>query len=461
MWGYEIMERENLKSRLGFILVSAGCAIGIGNVWKFPYVVGQNGGGIFVLFYIIFLLIMGMPVLTMEFAMGRKSRKSIVCVYEELVPDKKPWRIHGYIGVFGNYMLMFFYTSVAGWMLDYFFKYLVGDISSASVEETTNMFSAMLANPGEMVFWMFVIVVLGIVICSVGVQKGVERITKVMMIALLALIVVLAVNSLMLPGAAEGLKFYFYPDLKQVEAVGGIGNVISAAMNQSFFTLSLGIGAMLIFGSYLNKDRALLGESISIAILDTFVAIVSGLIIFPACFTYGVQPDSGPNLIFITLPKIFNEMALGRVWGALFFLFMTFASLSTIIAVFENIICCGMDKLHWSRKKSAIINFIIIALCSIPCALGYNLLSFIQPLGEGKMILDLEDFIVSNILLPGGSLVFVIFCTNKFGWGFDNYIEEANIGDGLKVPKGIYGYCKFILPIIIFIILIQGIMAVL
>lgn len=343
------MERENLKSRLGFILISAGCAIGVGNVWKFPYMVGNNGGGAFVLIYIIFLVLLGMPILTMEFAMGRASRKSIVCVYEELVPEKKAWRVHSYMGILGNYMLMFFYTSVAGWMLDYCFKYVTG--SMENMTSSADVFGTMLANPSEMVLWMFIVIAAGILICSMGLQNGVEKITKVMMTALLVLIVVLAIHSLTLSGAKEGLRFYLYPDLNKMQEL-GIGNVISAAMNQAFFTLSLGIGAMLIFGSYIGRDHALLGESINIVVLDTFVAIVSGLIIFPACFSYGVEPNSGPSLIFITLPNIFASMAGGRIWGALFFLFLTFAALSTIIAVFENIICCCMDKFHWSRKKS-------------------------------------------------------------------------------------------------------------
>ena len=453
------MERENLKSRLGFILVSAGCAIGIGNVWRFPYVVGQNGGGIFVFFYILFLIILGMPILTMEFAMGRKSRKSIVCVYDELAPGDNKWKIHSTLASLGNYILMFFYTIVSGWMLNYFFKYVTGSISYVTVEESSNLFVNMVSDTKGMLFWMAVIVVLGIIICSIGLQKGVERITKLMMLALLALIVVLAVNSIMLPGAKEGLRFYLYPDINTIKEI-GIGKVISAAMNQSFFTLSIGMGSMLIFGSYMPKDHALLGESISVEVLDTFVAVLSGLIIFPACFSYGVQPDSGPNLIFVTLPKIFAEMSGGRIWGALFFLFMTFASLSTIIAVFENIICICMDKFHWSRKKSAFINFFILLIGSIPCALGFNVLSYIQPLGPGTGIMDLEDFIVSNVLLPGGSLIVVLFCCNKFGWGFENYLKEVNEGEGVKMPRWIYGYCKYVLPVIVFVILIQSISAV-
>lgn len=449
------MERENLKSRLGFILISAGCAIGVGNVWKFPYMVGNNGGGAFVLIYIIFLVLLGMPILTMEFAMGRASRKSIVCVYEELVPQKKAWRVHGYMGILGNYMLMFFYTSVAGWMLDYCFKYVTGGMENMT--SSADVFGTMLASTPEMVLWMFIVIAAGIFICSMGLQNGVEKITKVMMTALLVLIVVLAIHSLTLSGAKEGLRFYLYPDLNKMKEL-GIGNVISAAMNQAFFTLSLGIGAMLIFGSYIGRDHALLGESINIVVLDTFVAIVSGLIIFPACFSYGVEPNSGPSLIFITLPNIFASMAGGRIWGALFFLFLTFAALSTIIAVFENIICCCMDKFHWSRKKAAIINFVVITVFSLPCALGYNVLSWIQPFGEGTTVLDFEDFVVSNLLLPLGSLIIVLFCMNRYGWGFENYLKETNTGKGLKMPSNVYLYCKFVIPVIVAILIYQSVL---
>lgn len=448
------MERENLKSRLGFILISAGCAIGVGNVWKFPYMVGNNGGGVFVLIYIIFLVLLGMPILTMEFAMGRAGRKSIVCVYERLVPEKKVWRIHGYMGVLGNYMLMFFYTSVAGWMLDYCFKYITGGMESMT--SSADIFGAMLADPSEMVLWMFIVIAAGILICSMGLQNGVEKITKIMMTALLVLIVVLAVHSMNLPGAKEGLRFYLYPDLGKMKEL-GIGNVISAAMNQAFFTLSLGIGAMLIFGSYIGRDHALLGETVNIVVLDTFVAIVSGLIIFPACFSYGVEPNSGPSLIFITLPNIFASMAGGRLWGALFFLFLTFAALSTIIAVFENIISCCMDKFRWSRKKAALINFAVITVFSLPCALGYNILSWIQPFGEGTAVLDFEDFVVSNLLLPIGSLIIALFCMNRYGWGFENYLKETNTGKGIKMPAKVYLYCKFVIPVIVAVLIYQSV----
>ncbi len=449
------MKRENFKSRLGFILISAGCAIGIGNVWKFPYVTGQNGGGIFVLFYLLFLIALGVPVMTMEFAVGRASRKSVIECYQTLEKPGSKWHLHGYVAMIGNYMLMMFYTTVSGWMLSYFYRFVKNDFAGVTPEETAGKFSHMLEDPVSMTFWMAVIVIGGFLICSFGLQGGVEKISKPMMIGLLALIVILAVNSIMLEGGAEGLKFYLIPDWKKVEEV-GLFNVIIAALNQSFFTLSLGIGAMEIFGSYMNRDRTLLGESLRISILDTFVAIVSGLIIFPACFAYGVDPKAGPELIFITLPNVFAAMPGGRFWGSLFFLFMTFASFSTIIAVFENIIACCMDKWKLSRKKASFINGIILLAASMPCVLGYNVWSSFQPRGEGSAVLDLEDFIVSNLLLPIGSLIFLLFCVTKWGWGFDNYLEEANNGEGIKFPRILKGYVTYVIPCIIIIILILG-----
>ncbi len=449
------MKRENFKSRLGFILISAGCAIGIGNVWKFPYVTGQNGGGIFVLFYLLFLIALGVPVMTMEFAVGRASRKSVIECYQTLEKPGSKWHLHGYVAMIGNYMLMMFYTTVSGWMLSYFYRFVKNDFAGVTPEETAGKFSHMLEDPVSMTFWMAVIVIGGFLICSFGLQGGVEKISKPMMIGLLALIVILAVNSIMLEGGAEGLKFYLIPDWKKVEEV-GLFNVIIAALNQSFFTLSLGIGAMEIFGSYMNRDRTLLGESLRISILDTFVAIVSGLIIFPACFAYGVDPKAGPELIFITLPNVFAAMPGGRFWGSLFFLFMTFASFSTIIAVFENIIACCMDKWKLSRKKASFINGIILLAASMPCVLGYNVWSSFQPRGEGSAVLDLEDFIVSNLLLPIGSLIFLLFCVTKWGWGFDNYLEEANSGEGIKFPRILKGYVTYVIPCIIIVILILG-----
>ncbi|EJX04469.1 sodium:neurotransmitter symporter family protein [gut metagenome] len=418
------MKREKFKSRLGFLLLSAGCAIGIGNVWRFPYVVGQHGGGLFVLLYILFLVTVGVPVLTMEFAIGRASRKSSVKAYGVLEPKGSKWHIHGNIGMIGNYILMAFYTSVAGWMLYYFYRFATGELEGLEPEGVSNAFSNMLNQPATMTFWMVVIVILGFWICSAGLQKGVERITKWMMSALLVIMIMLAVNSMFLPGGVEGIKFYLVPDLTQIqgasasETVKNVLGMLSAAINQSFFTLSLGIGSMLIFGSYLDKERTLLGESMNIAMLDTFVAFVSGLIIFPACISYNVPVNSGPPLIFITLPNVFNNMTGGRLWGSLFFLFMSFAAFSTILAVFENLMACCMDLWGWTRKRAAFINVFVVIAISIPCVLGFNLLSGFTPRGPGSCVLDLEDFIVSNVLLPGGSLIYLLFCVSRVGWGF-------------------------------------------
>lgn len=449
------MERESFKSRLGFLLVSAGCAIGIGNVWRFPYVVGQNGGGIFVLFYLIMLVIMGLPVLSMELAVGRASRKSAVLAYKALEKPKSKWHIHGWFAIIGCLILMMYYTTVSGWMLNYFFKFLGGTFTgSMSAQQTGAVFNNMLANPGEMGFWMAVTVVAGILVCSIGVQKGLERVSKVMMTALFALIVILAVHSFTLSGAKEGLAFYLVPNLESVKNV-GLGNVIAAAMNQSFFTLSLGIAAMEIFGSYMSREHTLLGEGARICALDTLVAISAGLIIFPACFSYNVEVSSGPSLIFVTLPNVFVNMAGGRIWGSLFFLFMTFASFSTVIAVFENIMASCMDNFNWSRKKTAVICGLVILIASIPCVLGYNILSGVHPIG-GRDILDSEDFLVSNILLPLGSLVYLLFCVTKFGWGFKNYQAEANLGKGLKVAGWMKWYFLLVVPILILFIFVIG-----
>ena len=449
-------QRETFQSRLGFLLLSAGCAIGIGNVWRFSYVVGENGGGIFVLFYLLFLAIMGVPVLSMEFAVGRASKKSPVKAYQELEKPGSKWHLHGYVALLGNYLLMMFYTTVAGWMLYYFYGFLTGKFAGKSAEGVQAAFGEMLANPGVNIFWMALVVVLGILICSMGLQKGVERITKWMMMGLLSLMLVLALHGLFLENAAEGLKFYLLPDFSKLREV-GIVKVIVAAMNQSFFTLSLGIGAMAIFGSYLKKDNTLLGEAVNVAVLDTFVAVTAGLIIFPACFSFGVNPDSGPSLIFITLPNVFLSMIGGRVWGSLFFLFMSFAAFSTVIAVFENIIACDMELFSISRKQSAWLNMALLIVLSLPCALGFNVLSGFAPLGAGSTVLDLEDFIVSNLLLPLGSLVYLVFCTWKFGWGFEKYQAEANEGAGLKVPGFLRGYVTFVLPVMIILLFLQGI----
>lgn len=449
------MKRESFKSRLGFLLVSAGCAIGIGNVWRFPYVTGQNGGGIFVLFYLIFLVIMGLPVLTMELAVGRASRKSAVLGYKALEKKGSKWHIHGWVAIFGCCMLMMYYTTVSGWMVTYFFKFLTGSFKSGmTTEDTAQAFSNLLGDPKQMAFWMILTVVVGFLVCSRGLQNGLEKISKFMMTALLLLIVILAVHSLTLSNAAEGIKFYLVPNTEAVAAV-GLKNVITAAMNQSFFTLSLGVAAMEIFGSYMGKDHTLAGEGVRICALDTFVAIMAGLIIFPACFSYNVEVNAGPSLIFITLPNVFINMSGGRIWGSLFFLFMTFASFSTVIAVFENIMSFCMDMFGWSRNKAALINCIVILIASLPCVLGYNVWSNLHLIG-GRDVLDSEDFIVSNLLLPIGSLIYLLFCVTKWGWGFEKYCEEANTGDGIKISKKLRPYFQFILPILIVFILIQG-----
>lgn len=449
------MERETFGSRMGFILLSAGCAIGIGNVWRFPYIAGMYGGGMFVLFYLFFLVSMGIPVMTMEFAVGRASRKSISKSFTKLERPGQKWHLHGYLGMAGNYLLMMFYTTVAGWMLYYFYLMLTGKFTGKNQEEVAGLFQEMLESPAVLTIVMAIVVVAGILICSLGLQKGVERITKVMMTLLLLIIVVLAIRGVTLPGGGEGLKFYLLPDVARMRDV-GIVETITAAMNQAFFTLSLGLGSMAIFGSYLDKKRTLLGESVNIAILDTFVALVSGLIIFPTCFAFDISPDMGPSLIFITLPNIFNHMTCGRVWGTLFFIFMTFAAFSTILAVFENIISCGMDLFGLSRKKSCLINLLVLFILSLPCVLGFNIWSSFQPLGQGSTVLDLEDFLVSNILLPIGSLIYLLFCVTRFGWGFEQYLKEANTGEGLKMPRGIRIYVTFILPILLIFLMIKG-----
>ena len=450
------MKRENFGSRLGFLLVSAGCAIGIGNVWRFPYVAGQNGGGVFVLFYLLFLLCMGVPVLTMELAVGRAGRKSAVGAYRALEKPGSKWHVHGWFCILGCYLLMMYYTTVSGWMLSYFVKFATGTFTGMNADQVAGVFGDMLGNPGEMGLWMAVTVVVGFFICSRGLQNGLEKITKWMMAALLLLILVLAGHSLILPGAKEGLSFYLLPDFKRASEV-GLGSVIMAAMNQSFFTLSLGIAAMEIFGSYMSEEHTLAGEAVRICGLDTLVALSAGLIIFPACFSFGVQPDAGPQLIFITLPNVFANMAGGRIWGMLFFLFMSAASFSTVIAVFENLLSSCMDNFGWSRRKASVINCIFVLIASLPCVLGYNIWSNLHIIGA-RDVLDSEDFLVSNLLLPLGSLVYLLFCVTKWGFGFDNYIEEANTGKGLKISRKLKPYFQFILPVLILIILIQGLL---
>ncbi len=446
------MERERLGSRLGFILLSAGCAIGVGNVWKFPYMAGQYGGGAFVLIYLIFLFILGLPVMVMEFSLGRASQASPVKLYQKLEKPGQKWHFHGYGALVANFLLMMFYSSVTGWILYYFVSFLKGDMTGISNEASVKLFDNMLANPTVMIGYMAIVVVLGFLILSFGLQKGVERFTKYMMIALLGLMILLAVHSFTLDGAKEGLSFYLKPDLSKIN-----GNVIVGAMNQSFFTLSLGIGSMAIFGSYIGKERSLMGESLNILILDTFVAVTAGLIIFPACFTFDVEPGAGPGLLFVAMAKVFNNMSGGRWWGSLFFLFMFFAAMSTILAVFENILACVRELTGWGRKKASLICGAAMLVLALPCALGYNLWSDFHPFTSSSTVLDLEDFLVSNCFLPLGALCYVLFCVSRFGWGFDNFIAEANAGKGMKLKRWIRPYVTYVLPVAILALFIIGI----
>ena len=450
------MERESFRSRLGFLLVSAGCAIGIGNVWRFPYIAGKNGGGYFVLFYLICLLVMGVPVLTMELAVGRASRKSAILSYKKLEKPGQKWHIHGWFCLAGCYLLMMYYTTVTGWMVSYFGRFLTGAFTAEmTAEAVSGVFGTLLSSPGEMAIWTEIVVLLGFVVCSFGLRNGLERISKIMMMALLALIALLAVHSLTLPGAKEGMKFYLLPSVDSIRE-NGLGNLIVDAMNQAFFTLSLGIAAMEIFGSYMSEQHALAGEAVRICALDTLVALMAGTIIFPACFSFGVKPNQGASLIFETLPNVFVNMKGGRLWGTLFFLFMIFASFSTVLAVLENIISVCMDTFGWSRKKAALINGLLLAVLSLPCVLGFNVWSHVQMGGRG--VLDMEDFAVSNLLLPIGSLVYLLFCVTKWGWGFDKYLAEANRGSGLKLSPKLKPYFQWVLPVLILLILVQGLL---
>ncbi|WP_288154875.1 sodium-dependent transporter [uncultured Sharpea sp.] len=448
------MKREGFSSRLGFILVSAGCAIGIGNVWKFPFLAGQNGGGLFVIIYLLFLLIIGVPILTMELAVGRVSGKSIYQAYRNLEKPGAKWHLHGRIANLGCIVLMMYYTTVSGWMLNYAFKFASGQFQHLKTQQVDAVFNKMLLSPSEMMIAMAITVIAGFVICSFGLQNGVEKMTKVMMALLLSIIVILALHSFTLKGGQAGFKFYLMPNIRNVEKAGGLGHVIMAAMSQAFFTLSVGMGSMEIFGSYMSKDQTLLSESITIASLDTFVAIMSGLIIFPACFAFGVAPDSGPSLIFVTLPRVFINMKFGQIWGTLFFVFMTFASFTTVMAVFENIIASFMDNFNWTRKKATVISGVTIFVLSLPCVLGYNVLSWITV--GSKNILDMEDFLVSNFILPIGSLIILLFCVNRYGWGQVNYLNEVNTGKGLKLKRWMLPYFRYVLPVLIIIVFIQG-----
>lgn len=449
------MEREKLGSRLGFILISAGCAIGLGNVWRFPYIVGQYGGAAFILIYLLFLVIFGLPIMTMEFSVGRASQKSIADSFRVLEKKGTKWHLFSWLGMAANYLLMMFYTTVTGWMFIYFYKMLAGDFKGLTTEAVAGQFDVMKADPWLMFSLMVLSTALGFLICSFGLKNGVEKITKVMMLALFFIISILAVRAVTLPGAGEGIKYYLVPNFKAIKD--NFGEAVFAAMGQAFFTLSIGMGSMAVFGSYIKKDRRLFGESVIISCLDTFVAFVAGLIVIPSCFAYGIEPDNGPSLLFETIPNVFNSMPLGNVWGALFFLFMIFAAMSTVIAVFENIISFGIDKWGWSRKKACIINFFVLIVLSIPCVLGFNVLSGFEPLGANSTVMDLEDFIISNNILPLGSLVYVLFCTSeKYGWGWKNFIEEANCGKGLRFSEKLRVYAKFVLPIILLAVWVQG-----
>lgn len=447
--------RERFSSRLGFILISAGCAVGLGNVWRFPYITGQYGGAAFVLVYLIFLVLLGLPIMVMEFSVGRASQKSAARSFHVLEPADTKWHLQGYACMAGNYLLMMFYTTVGGWMAAYIFKTLTGEFKGLDSDGVAAVFNDMLARPGYMTFWMVLVVLLSFFICSLGLQKGVERITKAMMSCLFLILLILCIRSVTLPGASEGLRFYLIPDFTRFTE-NGVGNTIFAAMGQAFFTLSLGIGAMAIFGSYIGKDHTLTGETINICLLDTLVAFLAGLIIFPSCFAFGVDPGQGPGLVFITLPNIFNQMVGGRIFGVLFFVFMTFAAQSTIIAVFENIISFSMDLFGTSRKKTVLINGIAIILLSLPCVFGFNIWSGFQPMGAGSTIQDLEDFIVSNNLLPLGSMVYLLFCTSRYGWGWKNFLAEADTGKGVKFPAWARVYVFYILPLIVLFIFIMG-----
>ena len=447
--------REKLSSRLGFVLLSAGCAIGIGNVWRFPYVTGQSGGGLFVLLYLVFLAVLGIPVLVMEFAVGRAAQRSVATAHAVLTPARTAWRLHGIAGLAGNVLLMMFYTTVAGWMTLYFLKTAAGAFVGMNPDEIGAAFGAMLDDPVRQAAAMACVCIGSAAVCAIGLQKGLERVTKWMMLALLLLIVVLAANSVCLDGAGRGLRFFLLPDASRLESV-GVMTVVANAMNQAFFTLSLGIGAMTIFGSYIDRGRSLLGEAANVAVLDTFVALCAGLIVLPACFAFGVEPGQGPGLVFVTLPNVFNRMPCGRLWGALFFLFMSFAALTTVLAVFENIVACLIDYTGWSRCRTCWLVGIALVALSLPCVLGFSLWTAFHPLGAGSNVLDLEDFVVSDILLPLGSLAFALYCTHRFGWGWKAFRTEANTGRGPCIPEGLRAYCAWVLPAVILLIFILG-----
>jgi NSS family neurotransmitter:Na+ symporter len=447
--------RESLGSRLGFLFISAGCAIGLGNVWRFPYITGKYGGAAFVLVYLFFLAAMALPVMIMEFSVGRASRTNIAGALRKLQSPRAKWHLYGYLGIFGNYLLMMFYTVVSGWMLAYFYYLVSGQLSGLGPEQVGAFFNATLTDPRPQLSWMALVIVIGFAVCAIGLRKGVERVSKIMMSGLLVIVVILAARAVTLEGAGSGIEFYLKPDFGKL-AAHGVWSSVYAAMSQAFFTLSVGIGSMLIFGSYLGKERSLTGESLNIMWLDLLAAFMAGLIIFPTCFAFGVEPGSGPGLIFVTLPNIFNAMSHGVVWGGLFFVFMSFAALTTVVAVFENIVAFGIDNWKATRAKSVAVNLLLMLLLAAPCALGFNLLAGFEPLGPGSGVLDLEDFIVSYNLLPLGSLVFVIFCSSRYGWGWDNFIAEADTGRGLKFPRMLKPYFQYVLPLMVLVVFFQG-----
>lgn len=449
------MKREHFSSRLGFILVTAACSIGLGNIWRFPYIVGKYGGASFVILYVLFLVIMGLPIVVMEFAVGRASQRSTALSFNILEPEGSKWHYFKYVTFAGNYLLMMFYTVVSGWLIWYFVEMMRGRFKGLDTEGIGGVFSSLLGNPGIMTVYTLIAIAIAVIVCAIGLQKGVEKITKVMMLILFSLLIVLAIKSVLLPGAAVGLRYYLYPDFGKMIEI-GFAECVFAAMGQAFFTLSIGIGVLTAFGSRIDKSSSLTENALYMGVLDTVVAFLAGLIIFPACFSFGVQPDSGPNLLFVTLPNIFNQMSGGRIWGTLFFLFMCFAAVSTLIAVIENIVTYTMDLKGWSRKKASIVNFIGISILSLPCVFGFNLLSGFQPLGEGSTVLDLEDFILSNNILPLGSLVFLLFCTCRYGWGWDKFYEETAQGKGLNYPKFARKYISYVLPVIILVIFVGG-----
>ena len=448
--------REKLSSRLGFLLVSAGCAIGLGNVWRFPYITGKYGGAAFVVLYLISLVILGLPILVMEFSVGRAGKRDLAGSYRALQKKGYKWHIVGYIQLFGCVLLMMFYTTIAGWCLSYCYFMGMGKLEGLNPAQVGEFFNGVLASPSTLILWMTVAVIIATVVCMMGLENGVEKVTKVMMTLLLLVLFVLIIRAVTLPNAKEGLKFYLLPDLNKMFSGGlkGFFSVAYAAIGQSFFTLSLGIGAMAIFGSYIEKDYSLTGESIMVVGLDTLIAFLSGLVIFPTTFSFGINPGEGAGLAFVTLPNIFNSMVLGRLWGALFFLFLSMAALTTIIAVFENIIAFTMSETKMPRKKTTMIVAITIFILSLPTALGFNILSFIKPLGEGSTIADGLDFLVSNNFLPIGGIIILIFCTREFGWGWDNFVKEADTGKGVKFPKWARFYVSYILPFIVLAIFV-------